>query len=201
MKIYCLGDSLTEGDYGVRGQKGVANIHAENYPYFLQKLTRAEVVNAGRCGYKASDYLQYYEQGYVQVRDADMIIILLGTNGGLDPEMDTPSNMAYRKLVNLCKQDAPQAKIYLCTPPHATENPELSNCGHAPRVKRAVAFVRKLAEESKVDLIDLACCEAFSAENEHVMQPNDGLHFGRVGYQTMAEYIYNTMNTDKVCGT
>ncbi len=193
MKIYCLGDSLTEGDYGIRGQRGVSDIHPENYPYFLQKLTHAEVVNRGRCGYKAPEYLQYYEYGYVQSQDADIIIIMLGTNGGLDAEKDAPGNDAYRKLIKLCKQDAPKAKIYLCTPPHATENPEQTNYGYAPQVKQGVAFVRKLVEETQVGLIDLACCDAFSAENEYLMQPNDGLHFGMVGYQTMAQFIYEAL--------
>lgn len=196
MKIYCLGDSLTEGDYGIRDKKGVSDIRSENYPYFLHQLTGAEVVNCGRCGFNVSEYLQYYELGYVQFQNADIIIILLGTNGGLDPERDTSGNEAYRKLVRLCKQDAPQAKIYLCTPPHATEDPEQTNYGYAQQVKRGVGFVRKLAEENRVRLIDLACCEAFSAENEHIMQPNDGLHFGLIGYQTMAGYIYNALNSD-----
>ncbi len=34
MRICCLGDSLTEGDYGVFGKRGIANVHAENYPFF-----------------------------------------------------------------------------------------------------------------------------------------------------------------------
>ena len=39
MKIACIGDSLTEGDYGVSGKVGIANVHKENYPSFLAKMT------------------------------------------------------------------------------------------------------------------------------------------------------------------
>lgn len=38
MKIVCLGDSLTEGDYGT-DTAGIGDVRAENYPYFLAKIT------------------------------------------------------------------------------------------------------------------------------------------------------------------
>ena len=49
MKICCLGDSLTEGDYGVKGKSGIANVKKENYPYFLAQSTGWEVKNFGFC--------------------------------------------------------------------------------------------------------------------------------------------------------
>ena len=48
--ICCLGDSLTEGDYGIFGKSGIANVQPENYPYFLSKITGWEVRNFGKCG-------------------------------------------------------------------------------------------------------------------------------------------------------
>ncbi len=193
MNIYCLGDSLTEGDYGVYGKSGIANVQAENYPYFLGKLTGAKVVNHGKCGYRSSTFLKYYDSGAVKLSDADMIIIMLGTNGGLNPVEDTPDNADYRSLIERCKKDAPGARIYLCTPPHATENPAMSNCGYMPQIRRAVAFVKQLAEEYELDLIDVASCEAFTAETEAVMQPNDGLHFSAAGYEALARFIYEAI--------
>ncbi len=190
MIICCLGDSLTEGDYGVFGKRGIANVHDENYPYFLSKLTGAEVRNFGRCGYKTIEYLKYYQSGAVDVHNADKIIIMLGTNGGHDPEQETRANADYREIIRLCRQDAPQAQIYLCTPPHATEDPKMSNYGCAEQVKNAVAFVRKLAAEEAIPLIEVANCPDITAETEHIMQSNDGLHFTRQGYETLANYIY-----------
>ena len=32
MIICCIGDSLTEGDYGVKGMNCVADVHEKNYP-------------------------------------------------------------------------------------------------------------------------------------------------------------------------
>ena len=73
MKIICMGDSLTEGDYGLPGQSGIANVQPESYPYFLAKHTGWTVVNAGRCGYRATDYWNYLQSGAVSVQDADAI--------------------------------------------------------------------------------------------------------------------------------
>ena len=191
--VCCLGDSLTEGDYGIFGKSGIANIQPEGYPYFLEKITGFSVRNFGKSGYTATSYLDHYRGGNVDLSGADWVIIMLGTNGGLDPVNETQGNADFRELLKLCRQDAPQADIYLCTPPHVTENPFWSNCGYAPQVEKAVAFVRKIAGEMDFPLIETALCPDFTAENEPVMQPNDGLHFGKVGYETLAKFITNAL--------
>ena len=48
-------------------------------------------------------------------------------------------------------------------------------------------FLRK----ENLELIDLFNDKTFSEETEDIMQPNDGLHFGEVGYQALADIIYN----------
>ena len=119
----------------------------------------------------------------------DIYIIMLGTNGGLDPEKEVPGNGDFRELLTLCRKDAPGAAIYICTPPHVTVNPMWSNCGYRPQVEKAVAFVRNLAKEMDFPVIETALCPDFTDENEGIMQPNDGLHFGLVGYETLAKFI------------
>ena len=74
-----------------------------------------------------------------------------------------------------------------------TVDPAWSNCGYALQVEKAVAFVRALAEETATALIETALCPDFTAENEAVMQPNDGLHFGRTGYETLAKFIADAL--------
>lgn len=189
MIISCIGDSLTEGDYGVYGKRGIADIHKENYPYFLGEYTGAEVHNLGKCGFTSTTYREYYEQGNVDVKKSDIVIIMLGTNGGLDYDADIQGNRDYEAIIDRCRCDAPLAEIVLCTPPHATENPEYSNFGYASNVEKAVRFVRKFAEKNQFKVIDVAKCSAYTAENEKIMQPNDGLHFSKIGYKTLAEYI------------
>lgn len=189
MNVICIGDSLTEGDYGIKGKRGIANVHKENYPYFLAEHTGWNVHNFGKCGYRADHYLRYYEAGNVNVENADVIVVMLGTNGGNTPNMDTPSNDAYKKLLSLLKKDAPKATILLCTPPHATMNEAYSNNGHLPQITEAAMFVRQLAEKEGYPLIDVLDSKEITEETVAVLQPNDGLHFGKEGYQALARII------------
>lgn len=189
MKVFCIGDSLTEGDYGVNGKRGIANIRKENYPYFLARNTGWTVINLGKCGFRADTYLNYYKQVNIEIADADVIVIMLGTNGGNDPYENTPCNEAYRELIKLLKKDAPCAVIILCTPPHATENRNFSNFGYLPQIQKAVEFVSILSAEEDLPLIDVYNCGYFTSESEEIMQPNDGLHFCEDGYKILANVI------------
>ena len=198
MIISCIGDSLTEGDYGVFGKSGIANVHSENYPFFLSKLTGAEVRNFGKCGYTSTSMLKYYNDGNVDVKDSDIILIMLGTNGGLDPENQVQGNRDYLEIINKCKNDAPSAKIVLCTPPHVTENPQMSNCGYIQRVNNAVRWTRNTAEKLGLSLVDTANCKELCAENEMKYQPNDGLHFSKEGYEVLAKYIFEKLKLEKL---
>ena len=195
MKIACLGDSPTEGDYGIFQKSGIANVHSKNYPYFLGKLLNAEVENYGKCGYTATSYLNYYKDEHIDVSDADIIIVMLGTNGGMDNEVCTQGNKDYDELICTIKKDAPNSKLFICTPPHVTRNEEMSNCGYAERVEKAVKFVRKYAKEKEIPCIELANCELFCDENEAILQPNDGLHFSESGYAIMAITIKDILKT------
>lgn len=189
MIICCIGDSLTEGDYGVKGKRGIANVQEKGYPYFLAQLTGAEVRNFGRCGCQSRHMLAWYEEGILDLSGADRIVILLGTNGGQSAQGESENNDAYRALVRHILADQPQAQLYLCTPPNATTDPAYSNCGYAPQVAEAVGFVRRAAKEFGLPVIDLAASPRITPETEAVLQPNDGLHFSEAGYRTLAEEI------------
>ncbi|MBQ3669046.1 MAG: SGNH/GDSL hydrolase family protein [Clostridia bacterium] len=189
MIIACIGDSLTEGDHGIKGVRGVANVTEVNYPNFLAKITGAEVRNYGRCGWRSSTMLAWYKTGEIEVQDADVVVIMLGTNGGQASEGSSPENEAYTELVKRIRADVPEAKVYLCTPPNATVNPMYSNCGYAPQVAEAVGFVRSLSKQMNLPLIDLALSRVITPENEARLQGNDGLHFTDEGYRVLAEEI------------
>lgn len=188
-KIVCMGDSLTEGDYGVFGKRCIANVQEKNYPYFLSKLTGCEVINLGKCGYTPSGYLELYKTSNIDFTDVDIVIVMLGTNGGLDYAEETQGDKDYAELIELIQNDAKCAEIIVCTPPNATVNKEMSNYSCADKVEKAVGFVRKFAKERGLKCIDVARCEYLTPENEYVTQPNDGLHFSEVGYGVMAMYI------------
>lgn len=187
--ISCIGDSLTEGDYGVFGKSGIANVKEKNYPYFLAQIMNCEVRNYGKCGANSTSYIEYYRSKKPDVTNSDIIIIMLGTNGGLDPEHDSQANTDFDEIVKACNGDEPKAEIILCTPPRATENPEYSNCGYMPIIRKAAEFIRNYAFNNKIHLIDIAKYDGFGTGHETEMQPNDGLHFGESGYKKLAEII------------
>lgn len=189
MIICCLGDSLTEGDYGIKGKTCIANVHEKNYPYFLAKLVNAEVRNFGKCGFTSSLYLNYYKSGEVNVKDADIIIIMLGTNGGMTPYEDTEQNKDYYELIELLEKDS-KGKIYLCTPPHVTSDKRFIANGFGPTVEKASIFVRETAKKYNLSLIDVAKSDRITAEHEDEYQGNDGVHFIEKGYEVLAEEIY-----------
>jgi len=192
--ICCIGDSLTQGDYGVLNMSGIACVKEKNYPYFLKELTGCEVKNFGYCGARSTDILRLFDKGIIDVSNADIIIIMLGTNGGQTPEGNSECDLAYIEITNRCLKQAPNSKIFLCTPPHATTNPKKSNFGYYEQVKDAAIFVKNLKEATSFELIDIFNDDHFNDENEDIMQPNDGLHFSEIGYQTLATIIYNHIN-------
>ena len=189
MIIVCIGDSLTEGDYGIKGVRGVANVQSDNYPYFLSLMSGAEVRNYGKCGIRASGFLKLYDEGKVDVKGADAIFVMLGTNGGQSASEDTYDNRCYEELIVKLMKDAPQAKLVLIVPPQGTVNPEYSNCGYMPQIIEAQKFTRMMAEKYSLALLDAGKDKHFSPENEYVMQPEDGLHLGFMGYARLADMV------------
>ncbi|MCR4615676.1 MAG: SGNH/GDSL hydrolase family protein [Clostridiales bacterium] len=198
MKIVCIGDSLTEGDYGIPGKRGIANVQPENYPYFLSKILGADVINCGKCGYTATGYLKYYTAGNVDVAGSDIIIVMLGTNGGMSGKQETEGDRDYDTLIKRLMEDSRGAKVVICTAPRATVDASKPGFGNAERIADANDFIRRYAADNNIPLIDVNSVKEFTEENEPVMQPNDGLHFGRTGYQVMANFIADKLREMKL---
>jgi len=187
-EIVCIGDSLTEGDYGTPIQ-GVSSLRYENYPWYLGQLLDCRVVNQGQCGFDAAQYLDFFDTDRIDVSGADIILVMLGTNRGLT--LLGPENKAsYQALLDRIRgQMKTGAALVLVTPPHATENPEKVNYGYAPAVENARAEVLALAAANGLPVIDAYAESPIQADREDVYQPVDGLHMGREGYQAFAGFI------------
>ncbi len=190
IKIACIGDSLTEGDYGISGKTGIANVHPENYPHFLAELSGAEVKNFGKCGARSSNYYKMFcESGRLELDGVSLILIMLGTNGGFDPSGEE----LYLKIIDYCKCKAPTAEIVLMTPPYATQDRSYSNCGYYSNAEVAAVAVRRIATERGLSLIDVFADAPFCEENVARFMPNDGLHLGIEGYQTLSAFIFDEL--------
>ena len=193
MKIVCMGDSLTEGDYGVKGKSGIANVKSVNYPFFLSKMLNAEVINYGKCGANPLSYLNFLLNNELDLSSTDIVILMLGANGNLG-EGNDQGNEAYKKIVEYINVNAKGAKLYILTTPHVTINPMYSNCGYINNVLKANEFIYEFVKENNIPLIDTFKCEYFTEDTEYIMQSNDGLHFSEIGYYSLAKFIRDNLN-------
>ncbi len=196
--IVCIGDSLTEGDYGIAGKRAIKNVKEENYPYFLECISHANVKNFGRSGYTSSSFYENLCKNEDKdlksaLQEAELVLVLLGTNGGMSPTDDTVGNRDYMAIIEYCKSQNENVEIVLITPPYATQNSEYSNCGYYDRVADAAKKVRMLAKEYSFSLIDIFAYEEFCEENVCKYQSADGLHMNEAGYKLLAEYIYQQL--------
>ncbi len=184
--IACLGDSLTEGDYGST-QRGVANRHYKNYPYFLAKELGCTTVNYGKCGANSQSFYQnYYQKGNVDIANADVIVIMLGTNRGLEGTYTD----YYSQLIKDVKKDMKDdAVLILVTPPSATIDKLKVNFGYMTNISNAYYVVKQQAKKEKLDLIDAFKYSPIQPATEDEYQANDGLHMVEAGYKAFAEYM------------
>lgn len=130
----------------------------------------------------------------INVRDADYVIVMLGTNRGLTLNGDKTNYEAYRSLLSGMKSDMKEgAKLILCTPPYATTDTSKVNYGYMPYVRNAYSGVYNLAAEFDLTVFDVYRDSGFNAGNEDFLKPNDGLHFGGVGYKALAAFIADSL--------
>ncbi len=184
--IACLGDSLTEGDYG-SDKPGTANRHYKNYPYYLSKALGCTTVNYGKCGANSqSFYESYYKAGKVDITDADVIVIMLGTNRGLEGEYKT----YYANLIRDVKRDMKKgATLILVTPPSATIDKTKVNPNYMPNIINAYSVVKEYAKARSLPLIDAFKYSPIQPATEDEYQANDGLHMVEAGYKAFGEYM------------
>ncbi len=201
ISILCIGDSLTEGDYGSEPQ-GTAYVKDENYPFYMQQLLKCRVSNQGVCGYSASAYwkLKLMTIDFESI-SPDIILIMLGTNAGLTDTVETDTKIsdgdtfrdyadtntgAYCKIIEYCMNRTNfEAQIILCTPTHVGKARPV----HRSAVANAYPVVLQIAKKYSLPVIDLYKEGGFSDYNDKVMQPIDTLHFGRIGYSRLGTFI------------
>ncbi len=192
--IVCIGDSLTEGDYG-SNPAGTMNVHAENYPYFLAEITGANVKNAGRCGYSAELYYNNQLSKVELSEETDIVLIMLGTNNGLTDTIDTDTSAShyssyaktqtgyYARIIETCMERTNgQAQIILMTPPVTTQRNRTS-------LETTVSVIKKFGEKYGLPVIDNYYACGITYENIGKYMPIDELHCGYTGYKLLATYI------------
>lgn len=201
--VVCIGDSITEGYFG----QGVNDVRPNySYPTQLAKMldcnvtrcgisgatpkTFYTVINSGGIDYNfRNEYLnvdipRHIPTSYSSYKNA---IICLGTNEGLtDTISDTPNTETntgcYQWLIEKLKTDNPNMNIFICTIPY---NSVQSNNG---QLNTTNEVIKKLANKYSLTLLDLNN-GIINKETEKIYKPVDTVHFGQLGYVTLASEI------------
>ncbi|MBO5648768.1 MAG: SGNH/GDSL hydrolase family protein [Clostridia bacterium] len=196
-KIVCIGDSLTEGDYGCE-MPCVPNRHFAGYPYYLARQTGAECVNYGVCGATSTSYLSIYAQNAaVAVKDADIVLLMLGTNRGL--EAGTELYNDYITLVTSVQADMKDgAQLYLITPPSTTIDAEKTGFGSFNNIITAYNSVKEIGARLGLSVIDAFRHSPIQPAVEDLYQSEDGVHMNGAGYEAFAAYLAREIGAEPI---
>ena len=198
-KIACVGDSLTAS--------------SPCYPTYLQAIVGSgvEVGNFGRSGASLSQYTNndsygaynsvwnqtIYADGVEFVKDADLVIIMLGTNDATKIENGQPKfawdtvkpayKAAYQALINDYKAVNPDIEIVMMTSPPVLSENTLSISNEILDTK-TYALQLEIAEELGIKLLDFrAYVKSLSGGYDDYYR--DGVHFNEAGAQLFADFV------------
>ena len=192
-KIACVGDSLTAGHSWPK----------ESYPVYLGEELGAdyEVGNFGFngasiCGYNPNIFKKYVDQTVYPASlemDADIVVIMLGTNDSKDwPKSEPEFAGLYTELVNSYKENNPDVKILMVTAPPTMADNKFSIPNDVIR-DNVVPAQRKLAEELGLPMLDLRqIMEEMDGGYEAMIRQDaafDGVHFSVEGAKYLAKLV------------
>ena len=202
LNIVCIGDSLTQGDYGWI-PAGTANVKKEGYPYFFELFTGANVTNAGRCGYSCELYYNYLPNVTALTAQTDVVIIMLGTNNGLtdtieddtasgNPESFATTQTGYyaRIIESVAEKTEGNAQIILMTPPVTTKRDRAF-------LESTCEVIKKFGEKYGLAVIDNYNNCGITYDNIKTYMPIDELHCGYDGYKMLAAHV--ALKTAEYC--
>nr|MBQ4319870.1 hypothetical protein [Clostridia bacterium] len=192
-KIACVGDSLTAGHSWPK----------ESYPVYLGEELGAdyEVGNFGFngasiCGYNPNIFKKYVDQTVYPASlemDADIVVIMLGTNDSKDwPKSEPEFAGLYTDLVNSYKENNPDVKILMVTAPPTMADNKFNIPNDVIR-DNVVPAQRKLAEELGLPMLDLRqIMEEMDGGYEAMIRQDaafDGVHFSVEGAKYLAKLV------------
>jgi lysophospholipase L1-like esterase len=139
------------------------------------------------CGANAeSFYRECYLSDRVDITDADVILIMLGTNRGLSGDYE----IYYRNIISAIKADMKDgAAIILVAPPSATKDASKAHYGWHPNVIDATNKVKELSESLGLPMINAYAMSPIQPHTEYKYQPIDGLHLSEDGYRAFAKFM------------
>ncbi len=200
-KIACLGDSIT----------AAANLEKEegylsySYPAVLKELLEAqEVYNLGIGGSSIGRYwADAFVDRYTQIpEDADIIIVMGGTNDGFCLSEEEFGTLAERKPWTFCgdldelmrglKENYPDAEILFATPlPNIVQDYLMRERPYLLPQENLVNVILTLAAEYDFEVIDLYNSNILDPHDADILADYmpDGVHCNQEGYRILAEHM------------
>ena len=196
IKVACVGDSITYG-HGVRGWR------KNNYPAKLQELlgNSYHVLNFGHGGRTLSyngdkPYAESKQYKLSLEYDADIVVFMLGTNDSKSKNWTDPDTFIaeYEKMINSYKENNPDVRIIICTPP-AAFYPDGKTEG-----KTNFSIQPDVVEQIKTRIITFAflngyeCIDVYDLTSAHKeWLKKDHVHLNADGAKAIAEIIYKSI--------
>lgn len=182
--VLFIGDSLTYGNMGTDPETGGQLYPDKNYPEYFADITGCNIYNKGVSGASASSYLTNVYSTIDFTVDYDLILIMLGTNLGLN----NTYGQDYRTIIeNLFRDTNGAARIFLITPPYNN----MTSTGHARYAREANPVVKTVGQEYCLPVIDTYYESGLNSSNGVLARPIDDLHFNDWGYQRLGTFIAN----------
>lgn len=205
IKVACVGDSIT---FGAR----LDDPSTDSYPAQLQKLLgdRYEVKNFGVGGctlIRKGRPTVWNELPKILEMNPDVVVISLGTNDtcGMGTcgkrkcwEYKDEYESDFQDLIDTLKTLPSKPLIKICAPsPMVLETPGLNAARvegltiRKPRLQEITSIVKNLAQQKKVEFIDLNTPLDHKPE---FFTEKDGVHPNKAGYRAIAELVYKEIN-------
>ena len=199
--ITCVGDSLTEGMGTTGGLKGV-----NAYPSVLKGLLNDAGVadfNVVNCGKSATTALTSGDRPYNQCAeyttslksDPDIVIICLGANDSKAINWNsTKYKTDYKNLISEYINLPSKPTVYLFYTTYVADQSK-TGCNRTVIQNQILPIQYEIAEELDLKIIDLnTLTKNNSTKYADGVHPNDELQ------AMMANYIYNALCSEGVCG-
>lgn len=200
-KIVCLGDSIT----AATNLEDLEDYQQYSYPAYLKELLGAGSVE--NLGIGGSSIGRYWENAFVDrykdiPQDADIILVMGGTNDGFCVSQEEFGTMEERKertfigdldeLMRGLKEDYPEAKIIFVTPlPNVLHDMLRKERDYLLPQSMIANAMKTLGEEYEIPVIDLYGSNLLDSHDAAVIYNYmpDGVHCNQQGYKVLARKI------------
>lgn len=197
-KVVCVGDSITYGSGVGRRRK------SQSYPAVLQKKLgdNYQVLNYGLRSRTLLDYgsYPYTEEAYYKktlAEKADIYIIMLGTNDSKIMDWNTDDyKEQLGRFVESYQKANEDARIYLMQPSKCFPDRLTGKVRYTiqnERIENEIyESIAEIGLERGVTVIDL-----YHLTEHHPDWFRDGVHPNAIGYERIADYIYEIIRKDR----